>query len=188
MVDKYKYICNITDNFSKLTKSYLLFHKSALSIIPCVKDFLEIYGKPKSIGSDNGREFKNKMLTDYIQTNGIKFIHGLPYKLHSQGVCEIVHKNIKTGLIRRKLDNKSNFNLKESLEETVKAYNNTIHSTTKATPFEVFWSTNNIYLKSIKKNIIDYYENRNKISFELEIEIDDKVLINTNITTKRIKK
>ena len=91
------------------------------------------------------------MLTDYFQENGIKFIHGLPYKPHSQGVCQIVHKTIKTGLILRKLDNKSNFNLKEALEETVKAYNNTIHSVTKATPLEVFWSTNNKYLKSIKK-------------------------------------
>ena len=41
-------------------------------------------------------------------------------------------------------------------------------------------------MKSIKKNIIDYYENRNKNSFQLEL--DDKVLINTNITVKRNKK
>ena len=39
MVDKYKYICNIINHFSKLTKSYLLFNKSVLSIITCVKDF-----------------------------------------------------------------------------------------------------------------------------------------------------
>ena len=123
------------------------------------------------------------MLTDYLQVNDIKFIHGLSYKPHSQGVFEIVHKTIKTGLILRKLDNKSNFNLKEALEETVKAYNNTIHSVTKATPLEVFWSTNNKYLKSIKKRIIEYYENRNKKTFELDL--DDKVLIHTNITSKK---
>ena len=33
----------------------------------------------------------------------IKFIHGLPYKPHSQGICEIVHKIIKVGLIFKKL-------------------------------------------------------------------------------------
>ena len=47
--------------------------------------------------------------------------------------CEIVHKTIKTGFILIKLDNKSNFNLKETLEETVKAYNNTINSVTNIT-------------------------------------------------------
>ena len=68
-----------------------------------------------------------------MQENKIKFIHGQPYKPHSQGVFEIVHKTIKAGLILRKLDDKVIFNLKEALDETVKSYNNTIHNETKAT-------------------------------------------------------
>ena len=169
-----------------MCKSYLLINKSSLSILNCIKDFIEIYGKPKSLGSDNGREFKNNLIEDYLKNNNIKFVHGFPYKPNSQDVVEIVHKTIKTGLILRKLNNTKNFDLKEALEETVKAYNDTIHSVTKATPLEIFWSTNKKFIKSIKKNIVNYYDKRSKNSFQLEL--DDKVLINTNIMVKKIKK
>ena len=47
-------------------------------------------------------EFKNKLLKDYLSENNIKYVKGLPYKPHSQGVCERVHKTIKTGLLVKK--------------------------------------------------------------------------------------
>ena len=184
--NKFKHLCNIIDHFSKLCKSYLLINKSSFGILLCIKDFFGIYGKPKSLGSDNGREFKNKLIEDYLKNNNIKFVHGFPYKPNSQGVVEIVHKTIKTGLILRKLDRNKNFDLKEALEDTVKSYNDTIHSVTKATPLEVFWSTNKKFIKSIKNNIINYYDKRSKNTFQYEL--DDKILISTNIIVKKMKK
>ena len=47
----------------------------------------------------------------------IKYIPGLPYKPHSQGVCERVYKTIKTSLIIKKLESKRNFNIEASFEE-----------------------------------------------------------------------
>ena len=52
--DDHKYILNIIDHFSKLYKNYLLKNKTAFNIIKCIEDFVEIYGQPKSIGTDNG--------------------------------------------------------------------------------------------------------------------------------------
>lgn len=37
-----------------------------------------------------------------MQENNIKYVLGLPYKPHSQGVVERVHKAIKYGLIVKK--------------------------------------------------------------------------------------
>ena len=184
--DEYKYLLNIIDHFSKLCKSYLLKNKEAFGILQCIKDYINIYGKPHSIGTDNGREFKNKLINDYMNEKKIKFIHGLPYKPHSQGVCEIVHKTIKVGLILRKLENKNKFIIKDALESTVSAYNNTIHNVTRATPLEIFYSTNNKFLKKIKKNILNYYNKKNNNL--LDYELDDKVLISSNIIVKRNKK
>ena len=72
------------------------------------------------------------------------------------------------------------------MEVTISAYNNTLHNVTKATPLEVFYSTNKKFLKKIKQNIINYYDKRKKKVFEYEL--DDKVLISSNILTKKIKR
>lgn len=64
--DVHKYIPNIIDHFSKVCKSYLLKNKEAINIINCIEDYINIYGPPKSIGTYNGREFKNKLLFDYM--------------------------------------------------------------------------------------------------------------------------
>ena len=62
----YLYILNAIDHFSKLCKSYLLKNKKSLNILDCIKDFFDIYGVPLSVGTDNGREFKNKLINDYM--------------------------------------------------------------------------------------------------------------------------
>ena len=141
---------------------------------------------PKSIGTDNGREFKNILLKNYMDDNNIKYITGLPYKPHSQGVCERVHKTIKAGLIVKKLENPSSFNLDIALEKTILSYNNTVHKVINATPFEVFYSTNKSFLKTIKNNIKKFYQSNN--SDNNDVELDDKILISNNIIVKRIKK
>ena len=64
--DEYKYLLNIIDHFSKLYKNYLIKNKEAFGILQWIKDYINIYGRPHSIGTDNGREFKNKLINDYM--------------------------------------------------------------------------------------------------------------------------
>ena len=68
----------------------------------------------------------------------------------------------------------------------MKSYNDTIHSVTKATPYEVFWNTNKKFIKSIINFIINYYDKRSKNTFQFEL--DDKKLINSIIIAKKMKK
>ena len=96
-------------HFSNLSKHYLLINKTSAGILACIKDFIEIYGKPKSSGSDKGREFKNKLIEEYLKNNNIKFLNGLSYKPNSHCVVKIVNKTIKTMLILSKLDNNKNW-------------------------------------------------------------------------------
>ena len=56
------------------------------------------------------------------------------------------------GLILKKIEDKIKFTIKETLKSTISAYNQTLHSVTKETPLDIFYSTNKIYLK-MKKNI-----------------------------------
>ena len=73
----------------------------------------------------NGTEFKNRLLTEYCKVNKIKFIYGLPYRPHSQGVVERLHRIIKRGLNSYKLKLKKAYNIDYAIDEIVKIKNNT---------------------------------------------------------------
>ena len=58
-------------------------------------------------------------------------MRGKPYNPHSQGVVEMVHGSVRTGLIYNYLENKKNYDINKSLIQVLNAYNNVVHSTTK---------------------------------------------------------
>ena len=89
-------------------------------------------------------------------------MHGILYKPHSQGVCERVHRAIKTGLIVKRIKDRNKFNISEALEVAINSYNKTIHNVIKAVPNEVFWSTKEKFLNKIKQNIINYSNKDNE--------------------------
>ena len=122
------------DHFSKYTQSYLLNSKESLEIFPKIKNFIQTYGVPKYLISDNGREFKNRILKDYCLENNILFVHGLPFRPHSQGVVERVHRIIRYGLLCYKEDLKEKYNIEYALEEVIENKNNIICRVTKKTP------------------------------------------------------
>ena len=66
---------------------------------------------------------------------------------------ERVHKAKKTSLLIKKLENEKekDIDLDEIIANINLVYTNTIHSVLKATPKEVFFTTNEKFLKNIKK-------------------------------------
>ena len=77
---------------------YLLNTKEGLEVFSKIRNFCDLYGNPNILITDNGREFKNKYIKKYCIDNNIKFLHGLPYRPHSQGVVERCHRIIQKGL------------------------------------------------------------------------------------------
>ena len=63
-------------------------NKEATTILESLKIAFECSGFPEENGSDNWKEFKNTLIEGYLKEKNIKFIHGLPYNPHSQGVVE----------------------------------------------------------------------------------------------------
>ena len=88
---------------------------------------MKINGLPRYLISDNCREFKNKLIIDFCEQNGVRFVHGLPYRPHSQGVVERVHRIIKFGLMCYKQDLKNKYNINFALDEIIENKNNTIY-------------------------------------------------------------
>lgn len=75
---RYKYILNIIDHFTKYTGCYLLEKKTANETLYDINDFILRNGKPKILQTDNGHEFCNKRLIEYCENMGIELIHSGP--------------------------------------------------------------------------------------------------------------
>ena len=93
-----------------------------------LKSFFLQHGIPKKLITDNGREFKNKTLTQTCEQFGIRIIPIAAYHPESNSVCERVIGTVKTQL------EKTN-----NLEEDIFNYNHSTHSTTKRTPVSLLY-------------------------------------------------
>ena len=65
------------------------------------------------------------------------------------------------------LENKKSFNLENDLVEVVKVYNRSIHTVTKYTPIEFFFSTDKELYEKVYKNTLNYYikSKKNSITY-----------------------
>jgi transposase InsO family protein len=106
-----KYGLVIVDDYSRFTWVFFLHDKSETQEV--LKKFLkraqnEFDAKVKKIRSDNGSEFKNTPLEDYLDQEGIKHEVLAPYTPQQNGVAERKNKTI-TELGRTMLDEYKKF-------------------------------------------------------------------------------
>ena len=73
--------------------------------------FVFIIGHPDILHTDNGKEFWNKNVDNFIESWGIKHVLGAPYHPQSQGAIEAFNKYIQNWLY------KANNNISKSIEE-----------------------------------------------------------------------
>ena len=64
---KYKYIIDSIDHFSKFYWGFLTKDKSANTAIQKIKLFILINKKPVFHQTDNGLEFRNHLLSEYLE-------------------------------------------------------------------------------------------------------------------------
>ena len=138
---------------------------------------------PKSIGTDNAKEFKNSIMINFCQENNINLVHGLSYKQHSQGVVERLHRTIKSHIVLTKFLYHNKFNLENTINKINQLYNSTINTVTGFTPNEIFWSTNKEILKKVYYNSTKYYSDYNLT--EKIIECDDKCVLSNKLYIKK---
>ena len=79
------YLLSIIDFFSKFGYNYILNNKKAEIMLSHIKDFINKYGKPLNIHTDNGKEFVNKLIENFCENNNINIIKGRAYHPQTQG-------------------------------------------------------------------------------------------------------
>ena len=69
---EFKYLLNLIDHFSKYACSFLLKDKKANTVLFYIKECFKKIGIPKQLGTDNGSEFSNNKMKNYLDENKIK--------------------------------------------------------------------------------------------------------------------
>ena len=114
-----------------------------------------------------------------ISFNNIKIIHGAPYSPHLQGIAERIHLTIRKALIYKYIENQNNFNITIELPIIMNKYNNTVHKTTKHTPYEVFYSHNKDLFLEVYNNTVENFNKNNNV--DIKFEEKEKCLLIINV-------
>ena len=145
-----------------------------------IKQLLEeIYKevKFKTLKSDNGREFNNKIIMNFCKENNITRKLSVPYYHQSNGRVERVIRTIRTAL------KKESGTLKNKVAKVIINYNETYHRAIGMTPNEA-WLTEN------RDTVI---KNSNKYSQEFiskklsKLKLGDKVWIRNDVRKNKME-
>ncbi|XP_053398314.1 SCAN domain-containing protein 3-like [Mercenaria mercenaria] len=137
----YNYVLNIVDCYSRFGFGKALKSKTSKEVAEAVISFIYMYGAPRIVQSDNGREFKNSDLADVVMEFEAIQMHGRPYHPQSQGRVERFNRTM-TDYFRHKMVDERNW--VSQLPEFYYSYNNRIHRSTRpSTPYQKFFKRPN---------------------------------------------
>ena len=96
---KFNYILTVIDHFSKYAWVYPLVSKHS-ELIRDKHSSVFIIGHPDILHTDNGKEFWNKNVENFLENKGIKHVLGAPYHRQSQGAIETFNKYIQNWIYK----------------------------------------------------------------------------------------
>ena len=90
------YILLVVDYVSKWVEAIACPINDGSTVVGFIqRNFLSIFGAPRTIISDDGSHFANKVFAKLMNIYGIKYMMGLAYHRQSNGQAEISNKEIK---------------------------------------------------------------------------------------------
>lgn len=122
------------------------------------KIICDYVGKPKIFQCDNGSEYNNSIIKNYLATNDIQQIFSSPRHPQSNGVVEVVHKEVRKNILCNINYIEDDITFKNVIIDSVNIHNNNIHMITGYKPcFLIENEDHDIYeevIKNIKKNML----------------------------------
>jgi hypothetical protein len=130
----FRYMLNVIDVFSKYAWSIPMKDKTGITTLNAFKEIAKSSGRmPKHIWVDQGKEFYNKHMDEWIKENNI--IRYSTYGEHKSAVVERFNRTLKANMWKR-FTAENTRNWLNMLDNLINKYNNTVHSTIKMTPTE----------------------------------------------------
>jgi len=169
----YRYMLNVVDVFSKYAWSIPLQDKTGNTVLEAFKEIVKISDrKPAHIWVDQGKEFYNKNIDQWIKENDI--IRYSTYGEHKSAVVERFNRTLKTNMWKR-FTAENTRNWIDMIDKLMSNYNNKFHFTIKMTPSEASKKKNKAQVLNNQTHLEPTHENP-------KFKVGDKVRIS------RIKK
>ena len=186
-VEKQKFL-TLIDSFSRFAQAYPTFQTS-VDILDNLLKFISHYGIPKKITCDLGTEFKNTIFENFCQAHKINVHYITAKNSNSNSPIERLHSTLieELRVLRQKTPREP---ITTQMLYAILGYNNTIHSSTKYTPFQII--KGNIHLETPYNNtenkiMSDFLEKHtrnlniiNEIINENNFKLKDLSKANTN--------
>ncbi|XP_076116505.1 uncharacterized protein LOC143083976 [Mytilus galloprovincialis] len=137
----YNYICNIVGCYSRFAFGGCIKHKTAKEVATVILRFIYIFGPPRILQTDNGKEINNEDLTEVMAEFKTRKINGRPYHPQSQGRVERFNRTVVAYFRTAFVDSRD---WPSMLDEFYYKYNSRVNKSTKPlTPYQRFYKRPN---------------------------------------------
>ena len=127
----------LIDPFSKYAQAYPLTTLNSIEIANSLLTFFTHHGIPKSIITDNGKEFKNTVIKDLMTLHKINIHFVTPHHPESNSPVERLHSTLIEHIHLLNTQGYKSEPIKYKMIYAILAYNNSIHSATKFKPIDL---------------------------------------------------
>ena len=138
-----KYILVVTDGFTKWTQALPLPDQKAQTVADALMTHvISLFGVPKQIHTDQGRNFESGLFQELCTLLGIEKSRTTPYRPQSDGQTERFNRTLQQML--KSYVNEAQNDWDDHLPYVVMAYRATRHDSTNLTPNLMFLGTENL--------------------------------------------
>lgn len=131
--DRYQNILVITDLFTKYAWAIPTADQTAITTARALwNHVIQPFGCPETLHSDQGPNFKSKVISELCNLYGCRKSHTTPYHPQGNGVCERFNQTLLNLLGTLEAEKQNRW--PEYLPGLVHAYNNSVHSSTGYAP------------------------------------------------------
>ena len=132
----YKYLLTCIDVKSRYAFGKPLKNKTGEEVFNAILDLFKLYGKPKNLNIDEGKEFIYSNFIQYCEKNDITLWYSNPQQTNKNSIIERFHRTLRNLLLAYTLNYRKSYI--DDIDLLYKNYNTTYHSTIKEIPLEIW--------------------------------------------------
>jgi hypothetical protein len=137
--DNDKYIIVIIDAFSRYVNLYAAKDTSAISVIKALTDWVTTFGCPSEIVSDNGNQYVNELIRQFLDITDIEHNLIQAYSKEENGLVERANKEVSRHITSIVFDKQVKKDWAQYLPYVKRIMNSQVHSSIGVTPSQIIF-------------------------------------------------